>query len=141
MRNKTNIHTSQSSSTLDVPGNNYYNSLWQTSYDWGYNTVPQQALDNRPIYWPRGRVLGGTTATNAMFFVRPSERETDEWKNLLSGQDGKTADNWGWESLLTAMKRTETFHPPTPERATQFSIKYGQDSHGSNGPIQASYPP
>ena len=37
-----------------------YNRLFRSQYDWNYVTLPQERADARPVYWPRGRVLGGT---------------------------------------------------------------------------------
>jgi choline dehydrogenase-like flavoprotein len=125
----------------DIPGYNYYNSLWQSSYDWQYNTVPQPFLDNKPIYWPRGRVIGGTSATNAMFFVRPSETEINAWESIIAPQDRNTARNWGWGSLFDAMKKSETFHAPSDSVKTLGDIRFADASHGKSGPIHATFPP
>lgn len=40
--------------------------LWGTEYDWGYGTVPQKHAKDRILYWPRGRVLGGSSSLNGM---------------------------------------------------------------------------
>jgi choline dehydrogenase len=54
-------------SSIDVPGNAYYSSLLNTDYDWQYKTVPQTHLDQRVLDWPRGRVLGGSSAVNGLY--------------------------------------------------------------------------
>ena len=43
-----------------------FSKLFHTEYDWDYRTVPQSQLDNRELYWPRGKVLGGSSTLNAM---------------------------------------------------------------------------
>src|SRR2546421_201259 len=49
------------------------NRLWQSGYDWNFSTVPQERAAGRVIYWPRGRVLGGSSAINAMIYIRGSK--------------------------------------------------------------------
>jgi len=42
------------------------NLLFQSSYDWGFRTAPQDRANGQSVYWPRGRVLGGSSSINAM---------------------------------------------------------------------------
>ncbi|KDQ10352.1 hypothetical protein BOTBODRAFT_494468 [Botryobasidium botryosum FD-172 SS1] len=123
---------------INIPGYAYYKSLLGTSADWGYNTWPQNELLNRTIYWPRGKVLGGSTAMNALYMVRPSAIEVDSIRDLQNGADG--SDNWGWFSLWGAMEKSETFVPPTQAVATAGNILYTNASHGLSGPLVSSYP-
>lgn len=51
-------------SQINTPDDAYFSSLLGGSYDWGYNTVAQPSAGNRAMYWPRGKVLGGSTAVN-----------------------------------------------------------------------------
>src|SRR5450432_4250382 len=44
--------------------------LWDTEQDWGYRTVPQAACADRVLQWPRGKVLGGSSALNGMIYAR-----------------------------------------------------------------------
>ncbi|EIN06345.1 alcohol oxidase [Punctularia strigosozonata HHB-11173 SS5] len=124
-------------SSIDVPGNAYYSSLLGTSYDWGYTTVPQPSANNRALSWSRGKVLGGSSAVNGLYAVRPSELEVNAWSNLISGT-GSTP--WTWASLFNAMKKSEDFHPPSDEIQQEGSIQYSMDAHGTSGPVQVSYP-
>jgi choline dehydrogenase-like flavoprotein len=87
----------------DIPGNAYYSSLLGTSYDWQYQTVPQPNLQNRQIPWARGKVLGGSSAVNGMYLVRPSQIEVDSNAGLNANQSAASA--WGWESFFMAMKK------------------------------------
>ena len=58
------------------------NLLFQTTYDWDYRTVPQERAAGRPpIYWPRGRVLGGSSSINAMIYIRGNRRDYDAWRD------------------------------------------------------------
>lgn len=82
---------------IDVPG--LYGSTLGTKYDWQYETVPQPGLAGRRLPWPRGKVLGGTSALNFMTWNRPSRDDFDAWERL-----GNTG--WGWDGLLSVF----TFH-------------------------------
>jgi choline dehydrogenase-like flavoprotein len=64
-----------------------------SKYDWQFETVPQPGLGGRRLAWPRGKVLGGSSALNLMTWNRGCREDYDAWKNL--GNDG-----WGWDDLL-----------------------------------------
>ena len=53
--------------------------LFRSEYDWDYLTEPQKELDGREIYWPRGKMLGGSSSMNAMMWVRGFAADYDEW--------------------------------------------------------------
>jgi choline dehydrogenase len=76
--------------------------LWGTEQDWCYDTIPQPHASNRPINLPRGKVLGGSSALNAMIFVRGARADFDAWRD--AGNAG-----WGWDDVLPAFKRIETY--------------------------------
>lgn len=57
---------------------------------------------------------------------------------LLGDMDG--AENWSWDSLFAAMKKSETFTPPTTAIAEEADISWDASSHGTSGPIHMSYP-
>lgn len=79
---------------IDVPG--LYGSTLGTQYDWRFETVPQPGLAGRSLPWPRGKVLGGTSALNFMTWNRPSRDDFDAWERL--GNIG-----WGWDGLLSVV--------------------------------------
>ena len=70
-------------------------------FNWRYYTEPVPALNNRKIYWPRGKALGGSSAINGMVYVRGNRRDYDHWKAL--GNPG-----WGWDDVLPYFKRSES---------------------------------
>ena len=123
----------------DVPGNAFTHSLLHTAYDWGYNTVPQPKAGNRQLYWPRGKVLGGSSAVNGLYLVRPSKIEYDTWAGLMQSQDSG-ANAWSWNRHFPFMKKTETYTPPDSDVQPVLNVAYNLDSHGKNGPVHASYP-
>jgi choline dehydrogenase len=106
--------------------------------NWDFYTVPQAAADNIKCEWPRGKVLGGSSAINGLYMNKPGEIEINAWKDLLTGMDG--ADNWGWEAFDAAMKKSETFTPPSDAIAQEGDITWNAASHGTDGPIHWSYP-
>ncbi|QRW16771.1 GMC oxidoreductase [Rhizoctonia solani] len=122
----------------DIPGNAYYSSLLNTDYDWQYMTVPQLNAGNRVLPWPRGKVLGGSTAVNGLYLVRPSAIEVDAWSQLLPGQSSAAA--WSWASLFEAMKKSETFTEPSDAIKNAGRIQYDVTSHGRSGPLHYAYP-
>ncbi|HMG64565.1 MAG TPA: GMC family oxidoreductase N-terminal domain-containing protein [Streptosporangiaceae bacterium] len=91
--------------------------LFQGPYDWNYQTVPQQRAGDRSIYWPRGRVLGGSSSINAMIYIRGSRHDYDTWR------DEYGCDGWGYTDLLPYFLRSE--HNSRGESAW----------HGASGPL------
>ena len=70
-----------------------YNRLFRTKYDWNYVTLPQERADARPVYWPRGRVLGGSSAMNAMIYIRGNRLDYDAWR------DDFGCTGWGFAEM------------------------------------------
>ena len=84
--------------------------------NWDYNTEPEPALNNRRLWWPRGKVLGGSSSINAMCYIRGAAGDYDEW-----AADG--ARGWDWQSVLPYFRRAE-------------DNERGADQlHGSGGPL------
>ncbi|EJU03852.1 alcohol oxidase [Dacryopinax primogenitus] len=125
-------------SSIDTPGDAYYSSLLGTSYDWQFETVPQEMLDNHAVSWPRGRLLGGSTAVNGMYLVRPSQLEFDTWAQLQGGAAG--ANDWSWSGMFPMMKKSENFTAPSAAISDAGAIQYDINSHGTAGPVHYSFP-
>ncbi|KAJ5887455.1 glucose-methanol-choline oxidoreductase [Penicillium taxi] len=123
---------------IDTPAYGYFQSLWTTPLNWAFNTVTQPNLEDREIFWPRGKVLGGSSAINGLYMTRPGEIEINAWQSMLGDMDG--ADNWSWDSFYAAMKKSETFTPPSDAIAKEADITWDSSEHGTNGPIHYSYP-
>ncbi len=68
--------------------------------NWGYETEPQAQLHNRRLYWPRGKVLGGSSSINAMCYTRGHRTDYDEWE--AAGNAG-----WGFDGVLPFFIRSE----------------------------------
>ncbi|MBD2615559.1 GMC family oxidoreductase N-terminal domain-containing protein [Nostoc punctiforme FACHB-252] len=74
--------------------------LWGTDADWAYSTEEEPYIYNRKIYCPRGKVLGGSSAINAMIYIRGSRYDYDRWEKL--GNVG-----WSYEDVLPYFKKSE----------------------------------
>jgi choline dehydrogenase-like flavoprotein len=68
--------------------------------DWCFKTEPEEGLNGRALDYPRGRVIGGSSAINAMIYMRGQAADYDHWRQLgLAG--------WGWDDILPYFKRHE----------------------------------
>ena len=87
--------------------------------NWDYDTAPEPHLDNRTLWWPRGKVLGGSSSINAMCYIRGVPQDYDDWANA-------GADGWDWNSVLPYFRRSE-------------GNSRGSDAlHGGDGPLSVS---
>ncbi|HLW70832.1 MAG TPA: choline dehydrogenase [Candidatus Binataceae bacterium] len=86
---------------------------------WTYFTEPQQHLKSRKLHWPRGKVLGGSSAINAMVYMRGNASDYDRWRNL--GNVG-----WSYNDVLPYFIRSEDFAAGADEY------------HGTGGPIKVT---
>ncbi|MBW4572066.1 MAG: choline dehydrogenase [Tolypothrix carrinoi HA7290-LM1] len=77
-----------------------FSTLFQSEYDWAYYTEKQPHLNNRNLYWPRGKVLGGCSSINAMIYIRGNYHDYDHWYNL--GNEG-----WSAKEVLSYFKKAE----------------------------------
>lgn len=89
--------------------------LFRSAVDWNFQTVPQACADGRRFYWPRGKVLGGSSAINATIYIRGSKRDYDGW-----------GEGWTWEDVLPAFKGLENFRGGASEtRGTHGELPVG----------------
>ncbi|MGH8105616.1 MAG: GMC family oxidoreductase, partial [Arenimonas sp.] len=89
--------------------------------NWDYNTAPDPHMNNRSLWWPRGKVLGGSSSINAMCYIRGHARDYDEWAEL-------GADGWHWDNVLPYFKRSEG------------NSRGESELHGGDGPLGVSDP-
>lgn len=88
-------------------------------FNWAYKTTPQAGLNGRQGYQPRGRALGGSSAINAMLYIRGHKSDYDDWRDL--GNPG-----WGYEDVLPYFKKSEG------------NQRGGNSYHGAEGPLTVS---
>ncbi|KIM32064.1 GMC oxidoreductase [Serendipita vermifera MAFF 305830] len=100
--------------------------------DWGYyaNSL------GRTLHQPRGKVLGGSTAVNALYMVRASAEEHDSWAALLP--DAPADADWSWNGLYPYMQKSENFTAPV--NAAAISATVNASAHGTSGPVHVSFP-
>ena len=77
-----------------------FSKLFETEADWNFRTEPEPRLDHRRLYWPRGKMLGGSSAMNAMIWTRGAQGDFDEWERL--GNPG-----WGYQEMAPAFDAAE----------------------------------
>jgi choline dehydrogenase len=87
--------------------------------DWAYYTEPEPRLDGRRLYWPRGRVLGGSSSINAMCYTRGQREDYDGWE--AAGNAG-----WSYSSVLPYFRRAETH------------VDGASEYHGGDGPLSVT---
>jgi choline dehydrogenase len=78
----------------------YGKLFYDPAVNWGYRTEPDPGLAGQSDYWPRGRVLGGSSSINAMVYIRGHRADYEEWASL-----GNTG--WGWDDVLSAFRAME----------------------------------
>ncbi|WFD33246.1 hypothetical protein MCUN1_000059 [Malassezia cuniculi] len=126
---------------LSSPAGNLYNSPLNSKFDWNWTTTSQSGLldgsgnPGRQAPWPRGKVLGGSSAVNGLYYVRHSKTEQDAWASLIGAPD-----IWSWDKMFAAMKKSETFTPPEKNVTDQVNVQYNAKSHGTDGPLHVSWP-
>lgn len=77
-----------------------FSRLFQTRYDWAYRTEPEPALNGRRLFVPRGKLLGGSSAINAMIYIRGNAADYDGWAAL-------GAEGWSYTDVLPYFIRAE----------------------------------
>lgn len=83
----------------------YFKTMGNPQTDWRYRTQPDPGLAGRAINWPRGRVLGGSSAINGLLYVRGQPKDFDGW-----AQQGCTG--WSWDGVLPYFRRAENWKGP-----------------------------
>ena len=96
-----------------------FSKLFKTACDWAYYTEPEAALENRSLYWPRGKVLGGSSSINAMIYIRGHRADYDGWRD--QGNPG-----WSYADVLPFFKKSEN----QEHGASEY--------HGASGPLRVS---
>ncbi len=94
-----------------------YARLFGSRYDWNYVTLPQERAGGRAVYWPRGRVLGGSAALGAMIYIRGNRSDYDAWRDEFG------CTGWGYRDLLPYFLRAED------------NARGASEYHGTSGPL------
>ena len=97
----------------------YGRTFYDRRVNWMYLTEPDPGTDGRVSYWPRGKVLGGSSSINAMVYMRGQPGDFDDWAAM--GNPG-----WGWHDVLPYFRRAEDYGPAD------------DDYHGTGGPLHVA---
>ena len=89
------------------------------SVNWCYETEPDPGAADRRVFWPRGKVLGGSSSINGMVYIRGQAEDFDHWRQL--GNAG-----WSFEDVLPYFKRSE------------HQVRGADGFHGTGGPLSVS---
>ena len=111
---------SDSSLFIRVPAGEM-RSIANPELNWKYLSEPDPSLGSRPVIWPAGKVLGGSSSINGMVYIRGQREDYDGWSAKL----GNTGE-WSYEDVLPYFKKMET-NPLGPS-----------EYHGSSGPLKVS---
>lgn len=96
-----------------------FGELFRTNIDWQYWTEPEPNCNNRKLFWPRGKVLGGCSSTNAMIYIRGNRVDYDRWASLGN-------EEWGWDDVLPYFRKSEN------------NERGGSSLHGVGGPLNVA---
>lgn len=98
----------------------YGKTMWDKRLNWAFYTQPDPNMNGRAIYWPRGKVLGGSSSINGLIAIRGQKEDYDSWQ-----QQGCTG--WSWGDVLPYFRKLETneAHPDN-------------QLHGAHGPVTVS---
>lgn len=102
--------------------------LQKTDVDWAYYAEKSDKASlglPKGSFWPRGKVLGGSSAINAMFYIRGNRRDYNTWEEL--GNPG-----WGWKDVLNYFKKSED------NKLEHLFEMHGNKYHGKDGPLKVN---
>ncbi len=99
----------------------YTKTFTNPRVNWMFESEPEKELNNRTLYQPRGKVLGGTSSINGMVYMRGTPADYDNWRQ-------RGCEGWDWDSVLPFFKKAED-----QERGAD-------DFHGVGGPLHVSNP-
>ena len=97
----------------------YGKTFYKRSVNWMYLTEANPELDGRVSYWPRGKVMGGSSSINAMVYIRGQHEDFEDWKAMGNS-------DWGWSDVLPYFRKSEQ------------NDRGGDAYHGGDGPLGVS---
>ncbi|KAI0709499.1 GMC oxidoreductase [Earliella scabrosa] len=122
----------------DAPGINIPGMMGSVignpQFDWAFMTVPQRHANNRPIFQPRGKGLGGSS------LVRPTCRTRRTQPRLQNSLEALGNKGWNWQEFLKYFKKAETTLPPSDLGPEHKLEKPSSEWHGESGPVVKGYP-
>ncbi len=80
----------------------YFRTIYDPRFSWQFPLEPQASTGDREMVWPRGRLLGGSSAINGLLYIRGQPQDFDDWARL-------GAQGWSYRELLPWFKRSERY--------------------------------
>ncbi|OCH84495.1 GMC oxidoreductase [Obba rivulosa] len=99
-----------------------FQRLYKTEVDWSFETIPQRNANNRRIYYPRGKVLGGCSGTNANVVHHCAPQDFEAWET-------NGATGWGYETMSRYLRKAEKYIP------SPLFPRINADDRGTDGLI------
>ncbi|MBS0320785.1 MAG: GMC family oxidoreductase N-terminal domain-containing protein [Proteobacteria bacterium] len=107
--------------------------LTNDRFAWKFETEPQAELKDKRIYWPRGKVLGGSSSINGMAYIWGDPREFDRWRD--AGIAG-----WGWSDVEPYFRRLENnAYTPDPRRGHDGPVRITDRQRRERDPISDAF--
>jgi choline dehydrogenase len=100
----------------------YVKTFVNPKVNWMFDSEPEPNLNDRVMYQPRGKVLGGTSSINGMIYMRGNHADYDEWRQ-------RGCEGWDWDSVLPYFRKAED------------NERGDSEFHGSGGPLRVSNQP
>ena len=97
----------------------YAKTMFHPVFNWRFYTEPEPTMNDRKIYWPRGRTLGGSSAINGLISIRGQREDYDGW--AAAGNRG-----WSYDEVLPWFRKLE------------HNVRGASEFHGGDGPLWAS---
>ncbi|MDQ6619322.1 MAG: choline dehydrogenase [Pseudomonadota bacterium] len=97
----------------------YAKTMFNPKVNWCFKTEPQPHMNDRQVYWPRGKTLGGSSAINGLIYIRGQAQDYDDW--AAAGNAG-----WSWHDVLPYFRKLE------------HNVRGADEWHGVDGPLWAS---
>jgi choline dehydrogenase len=98
----------------------YGKTMWDPKVNWKFQTEPEPNMAGRQVYWPRGKVLGGSSSINGLIVIRGQKEDYDRW-------DAQGSPGWAWRDVLPYFLKIES------------NSEFGDDQlHGTHGPLAVS---
>ncbi|EIW80025.1 alcohol oxidase [Coniophora puteana RWD-64-598 SS2] len=111
----------------------YGSHFGQEQYDWNFRTTPQKYSNNVRYPWPRGNVLGGSSAINFYLWTKPPKADIDDWEQL--GNPG-----WNWKSFQKHVQEIEGYQQPAAKSSAAHGLNFRDWDIGTEGPIKLYHP-
>ncbi|ORY73613.1 GMC oxidoreductase-domain-containing protein [Leucosporidium creatinivorum] len=112
-------------------------STFLSDIDWAFYTAPQKKANNRSVYWPRGKMLGGSSGLNFLAWTRPNEADMTSIVNMA----GTGASSWSWKHMLSYFKKSESYTSPTANNQGVKRVDVPSVHGHAKVGVSASYPP